>query len=687
MHIPRGIALALGAALLFTMACGDEEGLTSTISGLYNLSSGTDKGFYAVPYPNELRRKADGTIDTGKLAEGQTALIKIYFDEIAKNDSGGFPLNGAVHFRFDGVIATRCLPATAADTVKPGASVSLVNIDKASAAYGKAVPLETQFSAKAGIFVGANALAVLPVPGFVLQPGTLYAALLTDGLCDEAGAPILPAADFRKLLASAAPADTALTAAHATYAPLRAYLDSKGLTGVISAAIFRTGKPTELAQKLRKVVHGLSMPAAEGVEVAIDGVNYYELRGTYKAPNFQSGTQPFMNLADGGSIKTDASGNPVVAFTETMRFALSVPKEGTMPAAGWPVVLYAHGTGGSYRTFIINDTAEKLAAVKDSAGKALANIAVVGIDQNLHGPRGGGINAPELTFFNFQNPAASVHNVVQAGADNYSLLRMVRGFSATEIPWSKKSNKTGTVKFHPPLKFDPQKIYFMGHSQGGLTGPVALAYEPEIKAAVMSGAGGGAIYSLLEKTAPTPIITILEVALGEKADPFHPLLSMIQGLLEPAEPLNYAPLMITSPPAGRAPLHLLLTEGLVDHYTPNSTTEALAVAAGVPQVGKVLKKVPGLELAGLKPAAGPVSGNLTAGGKAVTGGLVQYTARLSSPAKTCAKDADCSKGDYCMSGRCHDDGHFVVFHIAAAQNLVSRYFGTMVRDGVPSIQP
>ena len=685
MTIRAPLHLLLSAALICVACQGDE--LEPTVSGLFQLGSGTDKGYFALPFPNELRLTSAGKIDIGDLGKDQVPLMKIYFDEVAKNPTGGFALSGAVFFRFDGVIAKTCLPASAADTLKPGSTVALVNVDKASSGYGERIPVQTKITRDAGRLIGKHSLAVLPIPGFPLRPGTLYAALLTDGMCDEVGAPIMAAADVLQLLASNKPTEARLVAAHATYAPLRAYLDDKGITGLVSATLFRTGKPTEVARLAREVVMGLPAPTAESVVVRYDGVNYYELQGTYKAPNFQSGTTPFMNLADGGSIKMDSAGKPVVAFTESMRFALSIPKEGKMPTNGWPMVLYAHGTGGSYRTFVTNYTAEKLAAVKDSTGHDLANIAVVGIDQNLHGPRAGGIDAPEITFFNFQNPAASVHNVVQAGVDNYSLLRMIKGFTATSVPWSSKASKKGSVTFTPGIKFDPTKIYFMGHSQGGLTGPVALAFEPEIKAAVMSGAGGGAMYSLLEKTAPTPIRTVLELALGEPADQFHPFLSLLQGLLEPADPNNYARLMIKDPPQGRAPLHLLLTEGLVDHYTPTMTTEALAVAAGVPQVGTVHQKVAAMELAGLKPEAGPVSGNLTVQGKSVTGGLVQFKAPPAKPAKSCTADADCSGSGYCGAGQCLQDGHFVVFQVSAARDMVSRFFGTMARDGTPTIQP
>ena len=43
-----------------------------------------------------------------------------------------------------------------------------------------------------------------------------------------------------------------------------------------------------------------------------------------------------------------------------------------MPASGWPVVLYAHGTGGNYLSFVSGGVAERLAR---------AGLASVGVDQ------------------------------------------------------------------------------------------------------------------------------------------------------------------------------------------------------------------------------------------------------------------------------------------------------------------
>lgn len=687
---PRGDARLLATAgacvvlLLALSACSDED--VNPVRVVFDLTTAYETDLYAVPYPNDLRVDSKGTIDLAGLPdqlEKDQDLVKLYLDTVAANRLGGFALNGGAHFRFDAAIDEQSLPASPADSLRGGSGLRWLNIDKDSAGYGTAVPVQWQYAAKAQTYIGAHSLAVVPVPGFPLEPATTYAVLLTEVVTDEAGRSVLPSADFELLLRDTLPDGAgALAAAHKTYAPLRTFLADTGLTGVVGAALFTTGDPTSLAGKARAVVLKGAAPTAKGLELFAEGVSFYEIHGTYDAPNFQAGTVPYLTPKDGGEIKLDSKGNPKPARTETLRFAISIPK-GTMPADGWPVVLYAHGTGGSYRTFLINYTAERLSEVKDDSGQVITRFAVVGIDQNLHGKRAPG-SSPEVTFFNLQNPVAAVHNVVQAGIDEFSRLRMVKGLTFSELPWSKDSGKTGTMTFSPAVKLDPKRIYFMGHSQGGLTGPVFLAHEPGIPAAVLSGAGGGAMLGLLGKTEPLDVRTILELALGEKVDMFHPLMNLVQQMLEPADTSNYGRMLIRHPAKGVSPKHIFLSQGFTDNYTPNDTTDALAAAIGVPLAGKPIRPVAALKLRGLESTSVPLAGNLTVGGKAITGALLQYQATRYNV--TCKTKTDCTKGDYCDDkGYCSDDGHFVMFSHKTAIKQYSRFLATAARDGVPTI--
>ena len=121
--------------------------------------------------------------------------------------------------------------------------------------------------------------------------------------------------------------------------------------------------------------------------------------------------------------------------------------------------------------------------------------------------------------------------------------------------------------------------------------------------------------------------------------------------------------------------------------TFNVATDALALAIGLPLAGPVVREVPGLDLLADLPSATtplPVAGNLTIDGAAVTRGLRQYPEKLTSV--PCTADTDCDK-NYCVttSGRCAEEGHWVVFHRDAAIRQYSRFLATAVRDKVPTI--
>src|SRR5215470_9157286 len=86
----------------------------------------TPSDFYALPFPNDLRLRADGTIDLSDYPR-PSAFIGNWVDTFAKW-SGGFGTNSAIYFRFSGPIDPATLPATPADSVGDTASVYLAEL-------------------------------------------------------------------------------------------------------------------------------------------------------------------------------------------------------------------------------------------------------------------------------------------------------------------------------------------------------------------------------------------------------------------------------------------------------------------------------------------------------------------------------------------------------------------------------
>ena len=606
------------------------------------------RDFYAIPFPNDLRMGADGTVDLTSYPR-TVGYVKDYVDTI---DDGmrGFSENGGVFFRFDAALDPASLPADYAASIAPGSSVFVVDITPGSPSYDQRTPVTTRFTALSYDFIGPNWIGALPDPGFPLREQTTYAAIVTDGLRGADGKAVERAADFDAVVRG--------QRALPQYAPLLGWMSAHAdlAPHVVDAAVFTTGDATSIMAKLRAAVYAQA-PAPTLDALVYDGEDQagvndlYE--GTYQGPNFQagdpfnSGMPPYSN--GGGNLVFDGDGVPQMQRIETLRIAISVPK-GDPPAAGWPVVIYQHGTGGDYKSFIGDGSAREAANVTDGSGAVIAQLAMVGTDQVLHGTRSPPGTNYDLAFFNFINIAAARDNPKQGALDGFQVVRLLHAIDVPSAP---------TTGRH--IKFDTSRIYFKGHSQGGLTGPLFLAAEPEVKAAILSGAGGDLIYSLLNKTEPNNIPSLVQGLVHDPVDEFHPLLSLVQGFLDDTDPINYARHLFAEPLDGVAPKSIFQTMGLIDHYTPVPNIKALALAMGVQPAGPMLEPIDGLAFTTTQWAQAPLSDNV-AGGQA-TAVLLEYTA----PAG--------------------DDGHFVVFDVPSAIAQSNRFLATHAATGTARLDP
>lgn len=591
--------------------------------------------FYDLPFPNDLRM-ANGRVDMSAYPT-PNAILNTYNAAISAG-LDGFGLNAAIVTRFEEPIDPASLPATPQAAVADGASVYLVDVDPASPDFGAKWPLVCRFEPRKGQTIGTNWLSALPYPGFPLDEGTTYALVITNRVHSADGTALAAPSDFEAIAGASAPSDPALAAAQTTYAKLWAYLDQPGgdeRPDVVSAAVFTTQHATDLMPLLRKKVWSLPAPAPTTITNTGTAGGYVQYDGVFDGPNFQAGDAPYST--SGGQIELGADGLPIVQHTEHLRFAMSVPV-GTKPASGWPVAIYAHGTGGSYHSFLNDGTATRLAA---------QGLAVISMDQVLNAVRDPA-NNPDFDFFNVQNPQAARYNTLQGAADDFSLLRLARGIDFDGVT------------------FDPAKIYFFGHSQGGLTGPPFLAAEPEVKGAVLSGAGAVLYLSLLTKTQPVDIASIVASAVRDpNLDENDPILAILQMWVERSDPANYGPLLARRPMANpeatgaaMAPKPIYQSEGFIDTFAPPPTIEAFATSIGGNQVMPTKATIEGLTTLRDRPVlTAPVVDNLNG----VTVVLLQYDQAGTS------------------------DGHFVVFDVPAAQQQSAQFLGTLMKTGTATL--
>ncbi|MBU1433305.1 hypothetical protein KKF91_22465 [Myxococcota bacterium] len=610
-----------------------------------------------IPWPSDLYRGAQGALDLTGLRKGTGGIYNLIIDAL-EAETPGFSTAATLYLAFaeppalgdllgvgacaahaDCAAGQSCVeglcqdPARALDAAAP---IQLINIDPTSPERGQRAPLLLRYRAEATGYLPAHTLSIRLVEGMALRPKTTYALIASAAF---ASAP--PA--FEALLEAQGdgPAWTA-------YAPLRAFLQSQPLDLGI-ASVFTTQDPIRELLAARDFLYTLPPPPLLDVRsVGVDETGRFEVfEGHYRAPRFQEGEIPYTRAGE-GAIRFDANGRPIVQGEEALRFALSVPvpmpdhptRPVEFPLTGWPVVLYAHGTGGNYRSFI-----ERSNVASVLAGRG---IAVMGIDQLHHGPRANGdLRDPSFLFFNFQVPTAGRDNLRQAALDLVSQLRFTRalqldlGLSAL------------------PLTLNPEAIAFMGHSQGGLNGPLLLAIEPDILGGMLSGAGSNIAITLEQKRAPYDINQLIAQVLGLPADDpldrWHPAATLLQTFIDPGDAVNYARLWFDEPPEGHAPKSVMMSSGLTDPYTPPDSTAALAAAGRVPLMEPISEPIPALSFLGIPSAGVPPFRANVAGGQA-SAGITQFP------------EAD----------------HFVIFETPAAWNRYANFIEDLCRrPGTP----
>lgn len=347
----------------------------------------------------------------------------------------------------------------------------------------------------------------------------------------------------------------------------------------------------------------------------------------------------------------------------TVPVIATVPNEnvaGQQPANGWPVIIFQHGITTDRSASLPLATA--LATI--CASTSLDCFATVAIDQPLHGVTPDGSTVPVLQMvkdlsgntpsgaspsiterhFNFtadaQNNAAPMigdADFDQSGSlfinlSNFAnsrdilrqgvldMLNLNASLAAMEID---PDNDPGTDN---SITFDPNRVYFVGHSLGGVNGVPFVAVNnmvagagvnsalPSIQGAAFLNTGGG-ITKLLENSpafAPDILqgLAAASSELEQGRSGLETYFRVLQGLLDSTDPVNFAKSL------GSSSTDVLLTEIIGDAVVPNAADSDL-FAQGPLQLtlanGFTINSLPA-PLAGTEPMAAQFGASKTADG-------------------------------------------------------------------------
>jgi hypothetical protein len=584
--------------------------------------------FFAFPLPSDLRLTREGRPD---LAGFPSASIAIVADLLASaSERPGWPTVPVAYFRFTAPLAER-----SSDDVLPAELASpflLIDVDPASPERGALVPTIARTLAP-DRYTGSSLVAVAAVPGWVLHPDRRYAFVVRTSATGWDGGPVETEPVLQQLLAGETPGASWGADAAALYAPLRETLATLGLPAseVAAATVFTTA---DVVADLRTLVRGVAARDDVTIEgLALDPTDgashprYCELVGTISMPQFQEGTPLFDTE---GRFANGPDGLPVEQRRESVRVVVTVPKT-EMPAEGYPVMLYIHGSGGvaaqvvdrgPYGTDLVQAVGEGPAHVMAAHG-----VGAVGAAMPLSPDRVPG--ASDIAYINLGNLSAFPYTFRQGVIEQVLLLDALEGLRITPAMLAGcdgASLPAGAAEY----RFDPTSIVGVGQSMGAMYLNLLSAIDARITALAPTGAGGFWSYMILETELLPNTRVLLGSVLrtdGDELSHLHPALHLMQLGWEPADPMVYMPRISRRPLEGIPSRPIFEPVGQGDSYFPTVLYDAIALAYGHPQAGAVVWPTmqPRLAYAGLDGLASyPISGNLESErGERYTGAVVQ----------------------------------------------------------------
>ena len=576
----RAPFLVLSALLA---ACGSKGGTSSGTSsggsGGQSSASGATASFqlgaltspdhfYDFPYPSDLRLTPTGTPDLAGLPFPSFLLTIPSLIKVAM-EHPGFPVVPVAYFHFSAPLASLdASQVIAADKLSP---ILLIDVDPASSERGTLIPTVATTPPTDG-WVGDNMLAVAPRPGFVLHAKRSYAFVVRTALNDAAGLPLGVPAGLTQLAAGKAPAGPKGAAAVTLYQPLWDTLKTLGIApGEIAVAtVFTTGDVVRETADLAAALAAKYKVTLDNLKAGPDDATvqnrYCQLVGKVTYPQFQSGKPPFDTE---GSFVFSDGGLPAKQRDEDAPLTLSLPN-GPMPAAGFPLVMYFHGSGGLstaladrgtwkvesdptkcpggvldtwLSTMGCNTRGQGPAYVLAPFGFAMAGSALPVNPERLPG-------ASETAYLNLNNLSAMRDTFRQGVIEQHLFLDALSNLTippATLAACPGVSLPPGATGY----KFDTSHVFAQGQSMGGMYTNLISAVEPRIKAALPTGAGGyWSHFILVTPLIPNVASKVGTVLLGTQAKlPFlHPGLHVFETAAEAIDP------MVSMPRLARRPL-------------------------------------------------------------------------------------------------------------------------------------
>jgi hypothetical protein len=376
----------------------------------------------------------------------------------------------------------------------------------------------------------------------LLDQHTRYALFVTDGLRGANGQAVQASADFERFRHD-------LNFGQANDPGLKGYrnelLDAMAAASrggvpdkhVITASVFTTESATAVLEKMRDQVHAATPAPADfllgpnGGRTVFDlddvsGITWNQqtrVAGPLNPVPVNVGLLHFVpgavgRVAFGKYVSPDyetaelfippvgtRTGKPAVQGVNEVFFNLYLPS-GAEPAAGWPVAIFGHGSGGS-RQGGGPGGGDSLAVAASLAEQGIATIAINVVGHGF-GPlssltvtptTGAPVTFPEGGRGIDQDGDGIIgasEGIAAAAPRSIIADRDGRQQTVVDLMQLVRVIETGMdVDGDGSRDLDASRIYYAGQSLGGMYGAAFLTVEPDVRAGVLNVAGGSAVES------------------------------------------------------------------------------------------------------------------------------------------------------------------------------------------------
>ncbi len=571
---------------------------------------------------------------------GTESNINIYFNEPVDATTLA---NNVFVFKVSSSASTK-----AVNPVAPAGTGTMTQL-KAGTDYSIALSPGTDTGGQNVVITPLKPLAASTVSGTTAVPST-YLVVVTNGVKDTNGDAVAPSSNYASILAADLPVlsggkmgttgDSSLDqvalftlpqiidAAAAKIAPSSiavTFSFSTGYLGIslaeLSASATATAQPAAPNPTIIDTGETVSTALSSAGQTPPAAAALAELFvGTVTLPYYLTVPKTGSNAALTDSWHNAAGGDTAISATDptsfmpkattnqTMPILVSIPNSTSgcpTPGTGWPVVIFQHG---------ITRNREDMLAVAGSFASAC--MAVVAIDLPLHGvtntkdplyqnqvfataasylvtgertfnmsstgaagATSSNIDSSGAWFINLNNTITSRDNLREGAADLINLAATLPTLAAVTPP--------STVN-----TFDGSKIFFVGHSLGGIVGTTFLGADTagtllsgpsRIVAATLANPGGHIAQLLMDSPEFEPIIDAQLATNGivKGSQSYYDFYSEAQAMVEDGDPANYA-----AAAALGHPIHMLEVVGSgttypPDQVVPNSATQVLVNAMGL----------------------------------------------------------------------------------------------------------